>query len=332
MKSIVCNAFAPVETLMWKEIENPSPGPGEVLVSLEAAAANFPDALIVEGRYQLRPALPFTPGCEGCGEILAIGVGVVGLDPGDRVMFSTPFGAFAEQVVVEASNVFRIDADMPADDAAGFLLAYATAYHALKQRGALKSGETLLVLGAGGGVGLAAVELGRAMGARVVAAASSAEKLLACADRGAEALIQYDNPARLRAQIAEATDGRGPDVVYDPVGGDMAEPAFRSIAYNGRYVVIGFAAGSIPSLPFNLPLLKSASIVGAIAGIFMVKEPDAHRQNVGELLDFYREGRLKPTIGARFALEHAARAIRWLADRKAIGKIILDPRIDAITQ
>lgn len=323
MKAVVCKGFGPPESLVWKDVDPPTPGPGEVLIALTAAAANFPDTLIIEGRYQLQPALPFTPGCEGCGEILGVGPGVTDLSPGDRVMFSTSYGAFAEQVVAEAVNVFRIDPGMPAEDAAGFLLAYATAYHALKQRAVLRAGETLLVLGAGGGVGLAAVELGRAMGARVVAVASSEEKLAACAARGAEALIRYDDPARLRAQIREATGGAGPDVVYDPVGGAFAEPAFRSIAYKGRYVVIGFAAGEIPSLPFNLPLLKSASIVGAIAGVFMVKEPAAHRANVADLLDFYREGKLKPSGGGSYPLAEAACAIRVLADRRAVGKILL---------
>lgn len=324
MKAVVCKSFGPPESLVWRDVDTPEPGPGEVLISLVIAAANFPDTLVIEGRYQLQPDLPFTPGCEGCGEILAIGPDVTGLKPGDRVMFSTSFGAFAEQVVADAANVFIIDRDMPAEDAAGFLLAYATAYHALKQRAALRAGETLLVLGAGGGVGLAAVELGRAMGATVVAAASSAEKLAACAARGADALIHYGDPARLRAQIADATGGKGPDVVYDPVGGAFAEPAFRSIAYNGRYVVIGFAAGAIPSLPFNLPLLKSASIVGAIAGVFMAKEPARHRENVAELLEFYRRGMLRPAIGGSYPLSQAASAIRLLTDRRAIGKILLE--------
>lgn len=323
MKAVVCKGFGPPESLVWQEVDSPTPRSGQVLISLSTAAANFPDTLVIEGRYQLQPDLPFTPGCEGCGEILAVGPDVTGLNPGDRVMFSTSFGAFAEQVVADADNVFVIDRDMPAEDAAGFLLAYATAYHALKQRAALRADETLLVLGAGGGVGLAAVELGRAMGARVIAAASSEEKLAACAAHGADALIQYGDPTRLRAQIADATGGKGPDVIYDPVGGAFAEPAFRSIGYNGRYVVIGFAAGTIPSLPFNLPLLKSASIVGAIAGVFMVKEPELHRQNVAELLEFYRQGKLKPVIGGSYPLSQAASAIRLLTDRRAIGKILL---------
>lgn len=323
MKAVVCNGFGPPESLVWQEVDSPTPRSGQVLISLSTAAANFPDTLVIEGRYQLQPDLPFTPGCEGCGEILAVGPDVTGLNPGDRVMFSTSFGAFAEQAVADVDNVFVIDRDMPAEDAAGFLLAYATAYHALKQRAALRADETLLVLGAGGGVGLAAVELGRAMGARVIAAASSEEKLTACAAHGADALIQYGDPTRLRAQIADATGGKGPDVIYDPVGGAFAEPAFRSIGYNGRYVVIGFAAGTIPSLPFNLPLLKSASIVGAIAGVFMVKEPELHRQNVAELLEFYRQGKLKPVIGGSYPLSQAASAIRLLTDRRAIGKILL---------
>lgn len=323
MKAVVCERFGPPESLSWKDVPVPVPAPGEVVIALEAAAANFPDTLIIEGRYQLRPSLPFTPGCEGCGHIVGLGSNVEQFAVGDRVMFSVPYGAFAELVAADAANVFIADGAMPSETAAGFLLAYSTAYHALKQRARLQPGETLLVLGAGGGVGLAAVEVGRAMGARVVAAASSDEKLAVCADRGAETVIRYDDIASLRFRIAEATDSRGPDVIYDPVGGDLAEPAFRSIAYSGRYVVVGFAAGSIPSLPFNLPLLKSASIVGAIAGIFMTKEPEAHRQNVQELLALYRGGHLRPNIGGCYPLSAAGTAIRHLADRRAIGKIIL---------
>lgn len=324
MKAVVCEGYGPPESLVFSQVAAPVPGLGEVLIAVTTAAANFPDALVIEGRYQLQPTLPFSPGCEGCGEVIASGPGVTGFTPGDRVMFSSGFGAFAERAVAKASDVFLIDRDMPSEDAAGFLLAYATAYHALKQRAALRPSETLLVLGAGGGVGMAAVEIGHAMGATVVAAASSDEKLAACAAHGADALLRYDDPADLRAQISEATNGKGPDVIYDPVGGAFAEPAFRSIAYNGRYVVIGFAAGKIPALPFNLPLLKSASIVGAIAGVFMAKEPDKHRENVAELLDFYRQGKLRPAIGGRFPLERASEAIRWLADRRAVGKILID--------
>lgn len=324
MKAIVCEGYGPLENLVWKDMEAPVPGPGEVLIAVTTAAANFPDALVIAGQYQLQPAFPFSPGCEGCGDVVATGAGVTGFSPGDRVMFSCSFGAFAEAAVAKAADVFLIDRDMPSRDAAGFLLAYATAYHALKQRAALRPGETLLVLGAGGGVGMAAVELGHAMGAKVVAAASSEEKLAACAAHGADALIRYADPAGLRAQIGEVTGAQGPDVIYDPVGGSFAEPAFRSIAYNGRYIVIGFAAGSIPSLPFNLPLLKSASIVGAIAGIFMAREPERHRENVAELLDFYRQGKLRPAIGGRYPLARASDAIRWLADRRAVGKILVD--------
>ncbi|MGE0596168.1 MAG: NADPH:quinone oxidoreductase family protein [Hyphomonadaceae bacterium] len=323
MKAILCIAHGGPEELVWRETPTPTPGPDQVLVKLGAAAVNFPDALVIAGRYQVQPPLPFSPGCEGVGVISAVGRNVTRLRPGRRVMFSTTFGAFAEEVVVEARSAYLIPDAMPDEDAAGFLLAYATAYHALKQRAALRAGETLLILGAGGGVGLAGVEVGRAMGARVIACASSADKLEACKARGADVLVEYGEPATLRSLIAEATGGRGPDVIYDPVGGAFAEPAFRSIAYNGRYVVIGFAAGSIPSLPLNLPLLKSASLVGAIVGVFMDKEPDIYEQNVEDLLALYAKNRLKPVVSQVLPLRQAADAIRALTDRRAVGKIVL---------
>lgn len=323
MKAVLCIAHGEVDDLVWADAPSPSPGPDQIVVKLRAAGVNFPDALVIAGRYQLQPPLPFSPGCEGTGVVEAVGPNVTNVTPGQRVLFSCPFGAFAEEVLVESRHAFPIPDSMPDEDAAGFLLAYATAYHALKQRAVLQPGETLLVLGAGGGVGLAAVEIGHAMGARVVACASSQEKLAACKAKGADALIEYGDPADLRRLVAEATGGQGPDVIYDPVGGPFAEPALRSIAYNGRYLIIGFAAGSIPSLAFNLPLLKSASVIGAIAGVFMEKEPKAHARNVSELLDLYEQGRLKPVVSQILPLSRASSAIRALAERKALGKIIL---------
>lgn len=323
MKAILCVTHGDPSILQWADVPTPRPQTGQVRVTLKAAAVNFPDSLMIAGRYQHQPALPFSPGCEGAGVVSALGDGVAGLSVGQRVFFSTPCGAFAEEVVVDQADVFATPDAMPDIEAAAFLLAYVTAYHALKQRAALNSGETLLILGAAGGVGLAAVELGRAMGARVVAAASSADKLEACRARGADELIEYGSPTTLKSQILAATDGRGPDVIYDPVGGDYAEPAFRSIAYNGRYLVVGFAGGEIPRLPLNLPLLKGASAVGVFAGNFMKREPEENARNMAELMAMYERGRLKPTISRTLPLSRAAEAIGDLADRKAVGKIIL---------
>lgn len=323
MKAVLCTAHGDPSALRWIDAPTPAPGVGQIRVTLSAAAANFPDALVVAGRYQHQPPLPFSPGCEGVGVVSALGEGATSHACGDRVLFSTPFGAFAEEVVVDQGGAFAVPAAMPDVEAAGFLLAYATAYNALKQRADLKPGETLLVLGAAGGVGLAAVELGRAMGARVIACASTPEKLEVCRARGAHDLLQYGSPASLRSQIVTATAGRGPNVIYDPVGGDYSEPAFRSIAYGGRYLIIGFAAGDIPRLPLNLPLLKGAALVGVIAGTFMSVEPEASAQNVAELLELYERGLLRPTISRVLPLPRAGEALAALADRKAVGKIIL---------
>lgn len=323
MKAILCVTHGDPSILQWADVPTPRPQTGQVRVTLKAAAVNFPDSLMIAGRYQHQPALPFLPGCEGAGVVSALGDGVTGLSVGQRVFFSTPCGAFAEEVVVDQADVFATPDAIPDIEAAAFLLAYVTAYHALKQRAAFNSGETLLILGAAGGVGLAAVELGRAMGARVVAAASSADKLEACRARGADELIEYGSPTMLKSQILAATEGRGPDVIYDPVGGDYAEPAFRSIAYNGRYPVVGVAGGEIPRLPLNLPLLKGATTVGVFAGNFVKREPEENARNMEELMAMYERGLLKPTISRTLPLSRAAEAFGDLADRKAVGKIIL---------
>ncbi|OHC94279.1 MAG: NADPH:quinone oxidoreductase [Sphingomonadales bacterium RIFCSPHIGHO2_01_FULL_65_20] len=280
MKAVLCVAHGDPSALQWTDVPAPQPQTGQVRIRVSAAAVNFPDALVITGRYQHQPPLPFSPGCEGAGVVSGLGDGVDRLAVGQRVLFSAPFGAFAEEVAVDQASVFPIPDDMPDTDAAGFLLAYATAYHALKQRGRLQPGETLLVLGAAGGVGLAAVELGVAMGATVIACASTPDKLEICKSRGAHGLLQYGSPETLKSQILDATGGKCPDVIYDPVGGDYAEPAFRTIAWEGRYLIIGFAGGGIPRLPLNLPLLKGASVVGVIAGTFMNVAPDESAENV----------------------------------------------------
>lgn len=323
MKALLCEHHGPPEMLRVADVPMPDPGPGQVRIRIAATGVNFPDTLIVQNLYQIQPPLPFSPGGEVAGTIDALGEGVSGWAPGDRVAAMTLHGGMAQAVLVDAGRLFAIPADMPFPVAAGFIMAYGTALHALDQRGHLKPGETLLVLGAAGGIGLAAVEVGRAMGARVIAAASSAEKLAVAREHGAQDGIYYGNEP-LRERIAALTGGKGVDVIYDPVGGALSEPAFRSIAPNGRHLVLGFAAGDIPALPFNLPLLKSASIVGVFWGAFTTRDPAAHRANMARLFRWYGDGLLKPAIDRRFPLEEGGAAIRYLMDRKARGKVIVD--------
>ncbi len=322
MKAVVCERLGLPETLSVREVPTPEPGFAQVRVRVHAAGVNFPDTLIIQGKYQVRPPLPFSPGGEVAGVVDALGEGVVGLAIGDRVMGAVYFGGMAEYAIVDAGSAIPMPASMPFDIGAGFITNYATSYHALKQRGALRAGETLLVLGAAGGVGTTAVELGKVRGARVIAAASSDQKLEFCSRWGADETINYTTED-LRVGIKRTTAGRGPDVIYDPVGDKYAEPAFRSIGWSGRYLVIGFAAGEIPRLPFNLPLIKGAAIIGVIYGIFAEKEPQASRQNIAELLDLYSQGLLRPVVDSHFALDDAPTAIRRLMDRKAQGKLVL---------
>lgn len=321
MKALLCVEQGPPEKLQLKDIPTPEPGKGEVRVKIAAAGVNFPDALIIQGLYQFKPPLPFSPGGEASGTVDAVGEGVEHLKVGDRVLAMTGHGAFAEYLIAEAAKVVPVPDAMPLDIAAGFTMTYATSHYALKQRARLQPGETLLVLGAAGGVGLAAVELGKVMGAKVVAAASSDEKLALCREYGADETINYSTED-LREGI-KRTCGAGPDVIYDPVGDKYAEPAFRSIGWNGRYLVIGFAAGEIPKLPLNLALIKGASIVGVFWGAFTVREPKVHRANMAELLQWLAEGKLHPHISRRFSLDEGAAAIRWMMDRKAMGKVLV---------
>ncbi|RMF16999.1 MAG: NADPH:quinone oxidoreductase family protein [Alphaproteobacteria bacterium] len=324
MKAIVCREFGPEENLKVEEIEPPALKPGTVRIAVEAAGLNFPDLLCVRGQYQFKPPLPFVPGGEGAGIVQEIGEGVEGFSPGDRVLFTELAGAFAEQTVVTADKVVKIPDSMPFDVAAGLTIVYATSIHALRQRARLQAGETLLVLGAAGGVGLATVELGKAMGARVIAAASSPEKLALAREHGADEGIDYARED-LKARVKELTGGRGADVIYDPVGGDYSEAAFRAIAWEGRHLVIGFAAGEIPRLALNLPLLKGASIVGVFWGAFAAREPAAHAENMQMLFRWFEEGRIRPHVSARYRLEDFPAAFRDLSQRRATGKIILLP-------
>lgn len=322
MKAILCKQYGPPDTLVFEDVPSPAPKPGEIVVSVKAASVNFPDVLIIEDKYQLKPPLPFSPGSELAGIVKQVGENVPNLKAGDRVMAITGYGAFAEEVVVEAKRALPIPQGMDFATASAFGLTYATSDHALRDRGALKAGETLLVLGASGGVGLAAVEIGKILGARVIACASSAEKLRVCREHGADELINYATED-LRERIRALTDDKGPDVIYDAVGGSYTEPAFRSIAWRGRLLVIGFAAGDIPRIPLNLPLLKGASIVGVFWGNFSRREPAAFAESMRQLGAWFAEGRLKPHISETFPLARAADALKLMAARKVTGKVVL---------
>jgi NADPH2:quinone reductase len=322
VKAVVCEAFGPPEALQIKDMPEPVVSAGTVKVQVAAAGVNFPDTLIIQGKYQFKPPFPFSPGGEVAGTVLEVGEGVSAIKPGDRVIGMTLAGGFAEQALVPANNCFIIPEQMPFDVAAGFTMTYGTSHHALKQRALLQPGETLLVLGAAGGVGLAAVELGHLMGATVIAAASTEEKLKLAQSYGAEYLINYAD-VDLKDALKTLTKGKGVDVIYDPVGGEYAEPAFRSIGWKGRYLVVGFAAGPIPSLPLNLPLLKGAAIVGVFWGQFTMVEPELHRANMAELFGWYAAGKLKPHVSVTFPLEEAHEALRWVMARQAQGKVVL---------
>src|SRR6266480_906610 len=322
VKAVLCKQYGPPETLVVEELPSPRAGPGEVVVSVKAASVNFPDVLIIQNKYQFKPPLPFSPGSELAGVVKEVGAGVSSVRPGDKVMAFTTYGAFAEEVKTEAARLLPIPEGMDFKSAAAFVLTYGTSDHALRDRGALRAGETLLVLGAAGGVGLAAIEIGKALGARVIACASSGEKLAVCREHGADATINYA-AEDLRERIKSLTEGRGVDVIYDPVGGAYSEPAFRSIAWRGRLLVVGFAAGEIPKLPLNLALLKGASVVGVFWGDFARREPKAFAESVSQLARWYGEGKLRPHVSQTMPLERAAEAIKLLGSRQAKGKIVL---------
>jgi NADPH2:quinone reductase len=325
MKAVLCKAFGPAETLVLEEIASPEAKKNEVLLDVHAAGVNFPDTLIIEGKYQFKPPFPFSPGGEAAGVITAVGEKVSHLKVGDRVMALTGWGSFAEAVAVPGYNVMPIPASMDFASAAAFGMTYGTSMHALKQRANLQPGETLLVLGASGGVGLAAVEIGKAMGAKVIAAASSAEKLAVAKAAGADELINYSD-SNLKDEVKRLTGGQGADVIYDPVGGDLFDAAIRSIAWNGRLLVVGFASGRIPELPVNLALLKGAAVVGVFWGSFAQRQPQDNASNFQQLFAWHAEGKLKPLVSQTFPLAQTAEAINTLGQRKAVGKVVVQVR------
>ncbi|MDD1506583.1 NADPH:quinone oxidoreductase family protein [Pseudomonas sp. CNPSo 3701] len=326
MKALLCKAFGPAETLTLEDIDSPRPKGNEVLIEVQAAGVNFPDTLIIEGKYQFKPPFPFSPGGEVAGVVGAVGDKVAHLKTGERVMALTGWGGFAEQVAAPAYNVLPVPASMDLTTAAAFGMTYGTSMHALKQRAALKPGETLLVLGAAGGVGLAAVEIGKAMGAKVIAAASSAEKIEVARSAGADELINYSEQS-LKDEVKRLTNGQGVDVIYDPVGGPLFEEAFRCMAWNGRFLVVGFAAGGgIPALPANLPLLKGASLVGVFWGSFAQRQPADNAENFRQLFAWHAEGKLKPLVSQTFPLARGGEAIDALGQRKAVGKLVVTIR------
>ncbi len=325
MKAVVCKAWGLPETLVVEDLPERTAAPGEVVIDVMAAGVNFPDVLVIQNKYQFKPELPFTPGNELAGVVRAVGEGVTHLKAGDRVFAYVAHGAFAQQASVPANTVLKMSDELDFDTAAALTLTYGTSHHAVVDRAQLKAGETMLVLGAAGGVGLAAIEIGKAIGARVIAAASTDEKLAICREHGADECINYSTED-LREGIKRLTGGKGPDVVYDPVGGGYTEPAFRSIAWRGRYLVIGFANGEIPKLPLNLPLLKGASVVGVFWGDFARREPAHHVAAMDELMQWHREGKIRPHISATYALADTPNALNDMASRKVTGKIVIHPR------
>lgn len=322
MHAWICDNPVGPEALAWREVPTPEPKAGEVRVSVKAASLNFPDLLIVQNKYQMKPPLPFVPGSEFSGVVEAVGEGVTHLKPGDPVAAFAGLGGFGTHAVVPAAVVMPLPPGFSFPDAAAFLCTYGTTHHALIDRAALQPGETVLVLGAAGGVGTAAIQVAKAAGARVIAAASSDEKCALCTQLGADATINYAT-ADLRESIKALTGGKGPDVVYDPVGGDLAEPVFRSIAWRGRYLVIGFAQGTIPSLPLNLALLKGASLVGVFWGDFARREPANNARALAELAQWYAQGRIKPVIEHQLPMTELPRAFELMASRQVRGKLVL---------
>jgi len=322
VKAILCKAYGPPDSLVVEDIPSPVAGPGEVVVSVKTASVNFPDVLIIQNKYQLKPPLPFSPGSELAGVVKSVGDGVTHLKPGDPVMAITGYGAFAEEVKVDVNRLLPIPGGMDFVSAAAFGLTYATSEHALCDRGELKAGETLLVLGASGGVGIAAIEIGKVLGARVIACASTDDKLAICREHGADDTINYATED-LRERIKAITGGKGADVVYDPVGGTYTELALRSIAWRGRLLVVGFAAGDIPKIPLNLTLLKGCAIVGVFWGEFTRREPQRFLAAMDKLERWFAEGKLKPHVSATFPLERAADALAMMAGRNVKGKVVL---------
>jgi len=321
MKAVLCEQYGPPETLVLREVPDLVPGKGQVVVSVHAAGVNFPDSLIIENKYQYKPPLPFSPGGEIAGVVKAVGEGVTRVKVGDRVLGSSGSGGYAEQALVDERKCFHVPASASLVEAAALMTTYGTTHHALKDRAYIKPGETLLVLGAAGGTGMAAVELGKLMGARVIAACSTDEKTALCREHGADEVINYARED-MRERLKAITGGRGVDVVYDPVGGEYSEPALRSMAWRGRFLVIGFTAG-IPKLPLNLPLLKGCSIVGVFYGASWQHEPELSAAGMAELMGWFGEGKVRPFVSATYPLARAAEALNVVVQRQAKGKIVL---------
>jgi len=324
MRAVLCKSYGPPDTLVIEDVPSLEPGPRQVVVGVKAAGVNFPDTLIIQGKYQFNPAFPFSPGSEVAGTVLRTGSGVNHVKIGDRVIASMGHGGFAEEAIAMADQLVPIPDGMDYVAASSFLLTYGTSLHALKDRGTLKSGETLLVLGAGGGVGIAAVEVGKAMGARVIAAASSDDKLALCREHGADETINY-SAENLRDRIRALTADKGVDVVYDPVGGVYSEPALRSLAWGGRFLVIGFASGEIPKIPLNQPLLKGCDIAGVFWGAFMKRGGQASGQHLDDVVALYNAGKLRPAVTRTYSLEQSAEALKELMERRVKGKIVIVP-------
>jgi NADPH2:quinone reductase len=322
MHAWFCETLSGPEGLVWREMPTPEPGPGQVRIAIRAASLNFPDILIVQGKYQFKPPLPFVPGSEYAGVVEAVGSGVQRLKVGDAVAALASIGGFASHGLVDEGRAMVLPPGFGFSDAAAFTLTYGTSHHALVNRAALRPGETVLVLGAAGGVGTSAIQIAKALGARVIAAASSDDKCAFCRTLGADATLNYAT-SNVREALKELTGGKGPDVVYDPVGGDLAELAFRSMAWRGRYLVIGFAQGSIPSLPLNLPLLKEASIVGVFWGDFVRREPEAAARGLAQLAQWYAEGKVKPAIDLKLPMRELPQAFRRMAAREVRGKLVM---------
>ena len=324
MLALQCRELGSINQLVLGEMEDPVPGPGEVLISCRAAGVNFPDLLKIEGKYQVKPSMPFVPGCECSGYVEALGDGVDHVQVGDAVMAMGSTGAFAEKMIADARGVSRMPEGLSFETAAAVSITYGTSYYALKQKARLSHGETLVVLGAGGGVGTAAVELGKQMGAKVIAVAGSEQKLDVACEMGADLRINYATEP-FKQRIKELTEGRGADVVYDPVGGEYTEQAFRAMAWDGRYLVVGFASGEIPKIPLNLALLKGADICGVFWGAWWRKDPEGSAQNVAELSRMLTSGDLKPKI-TTYPLDEYRIALKALEERRAIGKVVLTIR------
>jgi NADPH2:quinone reductase len=322
MHAWLCENPIGVDALTWKELPTPTPAAGQVLLKIEAASLNFPDLLIVQNKYQMKPELPFVPGSEYAGVVEAVGEGVTHLKVGQSVACLSGTGGFGTHTLASAKLCMPLPAGFAAVDAAAFIMTYATSHHALVDRAALKAGETVLVLGAAGGVGTAAIQIAKAMGAKVIAAASTDEKCALCKTLGADATINYSTE-NLREALKTLTEGKGPDVIYDPVGGEFAEPAFRSIAWRGRYLVVGFAGGPIPTLPLNLPLLKGASLVGVFWGDFARREPQANAAMMAELAQWYGQGKIKPVIDRTMPMADLKAAYAHMGSRGVKGKLVM---------